>query len=88
MKGNKVLCTCLKRTKVLFTCYEMKNSKVRGTYLVSGLEWMWGLEWWPWMLDSKEGSQAVLGVLDSKEKRSKRGASVIRRRLKWLSFII
>ena len=40
------------------------------------------------LLDSNEGSQAVLGTLDLKEKRSKCDASVIRRGLKWLSFRI
>ena len=63
--------------------HEMKGSRVRVTYLAGGFEWVWGLEWWPWMLDSKEGSQAVLGALDLKEKKkSKRDASSIRRRLK------
>ena len=54
---------------IYMLCHETKSSRVRVTYLASGLEWMRGLEWWPWMLDSKEGSQAVLGALDLKEKK-------------------
>ena len=49
--------------------HEMKGSRVRVTYLDGGFEWVWDLEWRPRVLDSKEGSIAVLGTLDLKEKK-------------------
>ena len=39
----------------------MKSLKVRVTYLASGLEWMWDLEWGAKMLDSKEGANSCAG---------------------------
>ena len=50
------------REKLL--CHETKSSKVRITYLASGLEWMWDLEWRPRMLDSKEGKKQVWCFFD------------------------
>ena len=68
--------------------HETKSLRVRVTYLASGWNVCWALSGGCLDAGFERGSQAVLGALDLKEKRSKRDASVIRRGLKWLSFRI
>ena len=43
---------------IYMLCHETKSSKVRITYLASGLEWMWDLEWRPKVLDLTEGANS------------------------------
>ena len=61
---TKVIYICQTKGKVILY-HETKSSKVRVTYLASGLEWVWDLEWRPWvLLDSKGGARSW--ALDAK----------------------
>ena len=43
---------------IYMLCHEMKNSRVRVTYLDGGVEWVWDLEWRSKVLDLTEGANS------------------------------